>query len=85
MEVLTLIPGRTVVLSGALGPLQSLAAVGTLNVQLSSVEGGTKRDVTYAVGGYLASGMSAFAAPVDSVLQDQFMRLKNFVERQAGQ
>src|SRR5271165_1073487 len=47
MEVLTLIPGRMLVLSGALGPLQSLAAVGTLSLQLSAVEGGTKLDVTY--------------------------------------
>jgi uncharacterized protein YndB with AHSA1/START domain len=84
MEVLTLIPGRTVVLSGALGPLQSLAAVGTLSVQLSAADNGTKMDVTYAVGGYLASGMNTFAAPVDSVLQDQFTRLKNNVEGQAG-
>jgi hypothetical protein len=84
MEVLNLAPGRSKVLSGALGPLQSLAAIGTLNVQLSAVDGGTKLDVTYAVGGYLAAGMNTWASPVDSVLQDQFTRLKDFAERQAG-
>jgi uncharacterized protein YndB with AHSA1/START domain len=83
MEVLALMPGRALVLSGALGPLQPLAAVGTLSVQLSAVDGGTKMDVTYAVAGYLAGGMNTWGAPVDSVLQDQFMRLKNFVEGQA--
>jgi uncharacterized protein YndB with AHSA1/START domain len=81
MEVLTLIPGRTLVLSGALGPLQSLAAIGTLTVQFSAVDGGTKMDVTYAVAGYLAAGMNTWASPVDSVLQDQFARLKEFAER----
>jgi uncharacterized protein YndB with AHSA1/START domain len=80
MEVLSLFPGRTLVLSGALGPMQPLAAVGTLSVQLSALDGGTKMDVTYAVAGYLAAGMSSWAAPVDSVLQDQFTRLKNFAE-----
>ncbi len=84
MEVLALLPGRAVVLSGALGPLQSLAAVGTLDVRLSGVDGGTKLDVTYAVAGYLAAGMNTWASPVDSVLQDQFTRLKNFAEKQAG-
>lgn len=80
MEVLNVMPGRAVVLSGALGPLQSLAATGTLSVQFSAADGGTKIDVTYAVGGYLAAGMNAFAAPVDSVLQEQFGRFKDFVE-----
>jgi len=84
MEVLTLIPGRALVLSGALGPLQSLAAVGTLSLQLSPSPEGTKLDVTYALGGYLPSGLNTFAAPVDSVLQDQFTRLKDFVERKAA-
>jgi uncharacterized protein YndB with AHSA1/START domain len=84
MEVLTLTPGRTLVLSGALGPLESLAAIGTLNLQFSAVDGGTKLDVTYAVGGYLAAGMNTWASPVDSVLQDQVTRLKDFVERQTG-
>jgi hypothetical protein len=83
MEVLTLIPGLTLVLSGALGPLQSLAVTGTLNVQLSAVAGGAKLDVTYAVGGYLAAGSNTWASTVDSVLQDQFTRLKDFTERQA--
>ena len=84
MEVLTLMPGRMVVLSGGLGPLQSLAAVGTLSVQLSAVDGGTKMDVTYAVGGYLAGGMNPLASPVDGVLQEQFSRLKKYVEMQGG-
>jgi uncharacterized protein YndB with AHSA1/START domain len=83
MEVLNLMPGRSLVLSGALGPLQSLAAVGTLSVQLSAVEGGTKMDVTYAVAGYVAAGMNTWAPIVDTVLQNQFMRLKDYVERSA--
>src|SRR3984893_7018268 len=53
MEVAYLAPGKGLVLSGALGPLQSIAATGNMTFQLSLVDGGTKLEVTYAVTGYL--------------------------------
>lgn len=80
MEVLRFAPGKTLVLSGALGPLQSLAAEATMTIQLSPGDTGTKLDVTYAVAGYLPAGLNNWAAPVDSVVTEQFTRLKNFVE-----
>jgi uncharacterized protein YndB with AHSA1/START domain len=80
MEVLRFAPGKTLVLSGAIGPLQSLAATGTMTIQLSPGDAGTTMDVTYAVAGYLAAGMNTWAAPVDSVVTEQFTRLKNYVE-----
>jgi uncharacterized protein YndB with AHSA1/START domain len=79
MEVVNLAPGKSVTLSGALGPLQSMAAAGTLTVQFSPSEGGTKLSVTYAVGGYTPGGMNALAGPVDAVIAEQFTRLKNYV------
>ena len=80
MEVLRFVQGKTLVLSGAIGPLQSLAAAATMTIQLSPGDTGTTVDVTYAVSGYLASGMDSWAAPVNSVVTEQFARLKNFVE-----
>ena len=80
MEVLRFVPGKTLVLSGALGPLQSLAATGTMTIQLSAGDAGTTMEVTYAVAGYLPAGMDTWAEPVDSVVTEQFTRLKNFVE-----
>jgi uncharacterized protein YndB with AHSA1/START domain len=80
MEVLRFVQGKTLVLSGAIGPLQSLAAAATMTIQLSPGDTGTTVDVTYTAAGYLASGMDAFAAPVNSVVTEQFTRLKNFVE-----
>jgi hypothetical protein len=65
---------------GTLGPLQSIAANGSMQIQLSAADGGTKLEVTYAVSGYLAAGMNTWAAPVDSVLKEQFTRLKGYVE-----
>ena len=81
MEVLYFAPGERLKLSGALGPLQSMAAAGTMDIQLSASEGATKLDVTYAVTGYLPAGMNTWAAPVDSVITEQFTRLKNYTER----
>jgi len=80
MEVLRFVQGKALVLSGALGPLQPLAAAATMTIQLSPGDTGTTLVVTYAVAGYLTQGMNTWAAPVDSVITEQFARLKNFVE-----
>ncbi|MGD1073855.1 MAG: SRPBCC domain-containing protein [Bryobacteraceae bacterium] len=81
MEVVNLAPGKTLVMSGALGPLQSMAAAATMTIQLTPADGATKLAVTYAVAGYLPAGMNTLAAPVDEVLTGQFTRLKNYIER----
>ena len=73
-------PGKKLVLSGALGPLQSIAATGSMTIQLAPAGGATKLTVVYAVTGYLAAGMNTWAAPVDSVLTEQFTRLKSLIE-----
>ncbi|MBZ5591475.1 MAG: hypothetical protein LAP39_04515 [Acidobacteriia bacterium] len=74
-------PGKALGLTGALGPLQSIAAAGNMAVQFAPADGGTKLDVTYSVTGYLPAGMNTWAEPVNSVLTEQFTRLKNYVER----
>jgi uncharacterized protein YndB with AHSA1/START domain len=79
MEVVRFVQGKALVLSGALGPLQSLAAA-TMTIQLSPGDTGTTVGVTYAVAGYLPEGLNTWAAPVDSVITEQFTRLKNYVE-----
>ena len=59
MEVVNFAPGKQLVLHGALGPLQSIAATGSMTIALSAVpggNGGTKMDVTYTVVGYLPAG-----------------------------
>jgi uncharacterized protein YndB with AHSA1/START domain len=81
LEVIYAAPGKRIVLSGALGPLQNLAAGGSMQIQLTPVDGGTKLDLSYAVVGYLAKGMNTWAAPVDNVLAEQFTRLKSYVKR----
>jgi len=73
MEVVYLAPGNAIRLHGALGPLASQAATGSMEIQLSAADGGARLEVTYAVAGYPPAGM-------DSVLKDLFTRLKNYIE-----
>lgn len=80
MEVVYLAPGKTIGLNGALGPLSSLAATGSMQIQLTAAGSGTNLVATYAVAGYLPAGMNTWAAPVDGVLNEQFSRLKAYVE-----
>jgi uncharacterized protein YndB with AHSA1/START domain len=80
LEVVHFVPGKFLVMQGGLGPMQALAVTGTLTIELAPDGSGTKLDVTYAVGGYLARGLDNFAAPVNGVLGQQFDRLKLYVE-----
>ncbi len=80
LEVLYAAPGRALTLSGGIGPLQSLGVAGSMQIKLSPADGGTKLEVTYAVGGYSATGLNTWAPAADKVLAEQFTRLKNYVE-----
>lgn len=80
MQVVMAMPGKMLVMTGGLGPLQSMAATGSMKLALAPANGGTQLQVTYSVTGYLPAGMNSLAAPVDGVLTEQFMRFKNFVE-----
>ena len=81
LEIVNFSPGKQVVLTGALGPLQSIAATGSMTVRFAPADGGTKLEVLYTVTGYLPAGMNTWAGPVEGVLKEQFERLKNYVEQ----
>jgi len=80
MQVAMVMPGKMLVMNGGLGPLQSVAASGSMSFKFSPDQGGTKLEITYSVVGYLPAGMNTWAAPVDDVLTQQFTRFKNYVE-----
>jgi hypothetical protein len=80
MQVVMAMPGKMLVMTGGVGPLQSIAATGSMSFKLSPYQGGTRLEVTYAVVGYLPTGINAWAAPVNDVLTAQFARFKNYVE-----
>ncbi len=68
-------PGAQLRMSGAFGPLQSEALVGTLTVKLSAVSGGTQIEWSYLVGGYAGFDLVQLAPVVDGVMAEQLMRL----------
>jgi len=80
MEVVFAETGKRLVMLGALGPGISLAMTGSLSIELTAAEGGTKLELTYAVVGYLVKGVNTWGPIYDRVLGEQFTRLKNYIE-----
>jgi uncharacterized protein YndB with AHSA1/START domain len=81
MTVVFADPGKTLRMTGGLGPLQALAVYGVMTISLAPIETGTKITVTYVVGGYGASGLSALPGLVDRVLEEQLNRFKAFINK----
>src|ERR1035438_1724919 len=81
MEVVYVAPGKKLVMTGGLGPLQSVASTGSMTIDVAAAEDGAKVRVIYSVAGYQPTGMNTWAAPVDTVLTEQFTRLKNYVDQ----
>lgn len=68
-------PGRALRLNSALGPLQAMAATGTLTWTLTPDGTGTVIRQTYIVSGHFPGGAAGLAKPVDEVMSGQFQRL----------
>ena len=81
MRVITVMPGRTLRMSGSLGPLQAEGLIGTLTVTLEEVEQGTRINWEYVTGGQARFAAADFAPVVDGV-QTKF--LNGLVERLGG-
>jgi uncharacterized protein YndB with AHSA1/START domain len=80
MTVVYAAPGRELRLNGALGPLQTEAAIGNLLLSLNPKDQGTELSAVYSVAGYTKGGWVAWAPDVDAVLGEQFARLKSYAE-----
>jgi len=77
LRVVYVVPGQTLRLTGALGPLQPMPVQGVLTLVLAPAAGGTDAKLTYALFGPDLGGLSG---PVDGVLAQQLARLKAAVE-----
>ena len=80
LVVVNAVPNKTLVMRGALGPLQGLGVEGAMTILLNATPDGTDLSLTYNVGGYLKNGLTSWAVPVDAVLGEQVARLKAYVE-----
>jgi hypothetical protein len=59
MEVISLMPGKSIVLVGALGPLQSIAAAGSMKFQFAPAAGGAKLEFMTRLKNYIEHGNPA--------------------------
>jgi hypothetical protein len=80
LEVVLAAPGKSLVMIGGMGPMQSLAATGTMRIQLAAAGEATKFEMVYSVAGYLPAGMQMLAKPSDGMLTATFTRLQNYIE-----
>jgi hypothetical protein len=80
LEVVFVSPGKTLRMTGALGPLQASGLAGSLTWSFRAEGDSTMTDVTYSVGGNYEGGLEQIAPVVDRVLREQLLRLKSYVE-----
>ncbi len=73
-RVVMAVPGRTLRIVGALGPLQEMALSAVLTVTLEGHEKGTRATVTYRVSGDSTHGLTGLTPVVNRVLGEQFGR-----------
>jgi uncharacterized protein YndB with AHSA1/START domain len=81
LSVVFVAPRQRLRLTGGLGPLQDSGVAGSLTWDFAGKDSETEVTVTYVVGGFRPGGLQGLAGPVDSVLNGQLQRFKNFIER----
>ena len=80
MTVVYASPGKSLRMTGAIGPLQASGLAGSMTWELAKSDSGTKLVVTYVVGGYMSGGFEKIAPAVDAMVGGQAGRLRTFVE-----
>lgn len=84
MDVVYFAPGKALNLQGGLGPLQQRGASGVLAFSFKPEAAGSKSTrvtMTYTVSGFgVGKGLAELAPLVDSVLGQQMVRYKRFIE-----
>lgn len=80
MTVVFVEPGRTLRLTGGLGPLQAMAVTGSMTFTLDNDGTATRLHYRYAVSGWAPAGLTTLAEPVDRIQLGQLLRLKRYVE-----
>jgi len=81
LRVVNVVKGRSLVMQGGLGPLQSMAVSGSMSFSFAPHPDGTELNYRYVVGGYTPGGLEAMAKPVDQVQLGQLQRLAAFLAR----
>ncbi|HEY2681854.1 MAG TPA: SRPBCC domain-containing protein, partial [Candidatus Udaeobacter sp.] len=80
LHVVYVAPPQVVRFSGALGPLQASGIAGSMTWKVTGGPDTTRIEVSYSVGGFIQGGFEKIAPAVEAMLNEQFNRLKLFVE-----
>ena len=80
LVVATAMPGKTLLLRGAMGPFQSQGVDSALIFTLTQKDGGTELTLDNNVGGYIKGGMGKWPMAADAMLTDLVARLKYYAE-----
>lgn len=81
MTVDIIVPGKSLRMRGALGPLGSLAVTGVMAIAIAPDGAGSSVTLSYQVGGYIPVDIQNVAPSVDAVLAAQMTRLKAAAEK----
>lgn len=83
MAVVFVDPGKTLRMTGGLGPLQGMGLSGALEFRLTPEGDGTRITMFYRAGGYTPDDLSKFAPVVDKVQAQQLRGLADFLRKPA--
>lgn len=75
--VVQAVPDKALRLRGGLGPLQAVPATGVLTITLHEIDGGTRIDWEYNVGGPMGIPVAQISKAVDSVMTQQLIGLRD--------
>jgi uncharacterized protein YndB with AHSA1/START domain len=73
-------PGKILRLRGALGPFQGQGVSGAVTFTLKASAGGTDLTLDNIVGGFIKGGFAKWPVLADSMLAEQMIRLKRYIE-----
>lgn len=85
MTVTFVDPGKTLRMTGGLGPLQGMGVAGALEFRLAPVAEGTRITLYYRAGGYTPDDLSKFVPVIDKVQGEQLGGLADYLRNQAKQ
>jgi len=82
LEIANYQPGKTIILTGGLGPLQPMGVYGALTITTTPDDDNKKCELvaTYNVSGFSKDGLEALAPVVEGVIAQQFSSLKKVAE-----
>lgn len=80
LSVVTVMPGRTIVFRGAMGPFQSQGVNGAMTIMLTAKDGGTDLVLENNYGGFIQGGMGKWPLAADGMLADLVQHLKYYAE-----